>query len=110
MRKGLFAMYWSRLRLEDVFHSVFDDYLRSFEAALSNVEETATAFKITLDIPGVAKENVDISTEKGILTIKATRTAHIVYNRSYRLPESADRDGIMASVIDGVLIVIIPKV
>lgn len=89
--------------------------------------ETEGSFVIELDLPGVHPENVDISFERGTLTIQGTRAPTLqkpekgelrVYNaerlsgpfvRAIRLPEYVDGEHIEASYTNGVLTVSIPK-
>lgn len=75
------------------------------------------------DMPGVDCDNIDITLEKDILTIKGKPNTEeypgrsLAYSeygigdfqRSFSITDDVDRDGISASVIDGVLTVKIPK-
>ena len=78
---------------------------------------------LLLDMPGVEDSGVDLTLEKNILTIHAAPAAaayegkNLVYSeygvgdyrRSFSLSEEVDRDGITASLKDGVLKVRLPK-
>ncbi|RZA08917.1 MAG: Hsp20/alpha crystallin family protein, partial [Proteobacteria bacterium] len=66
------------MRTQDILfpNFFFDPALRSARAAApsdSHVEETADAYFIQLDTPGVPKENVRISAENRHLVIEAER-------------------------------------
>ncbi len=75
------------------------------------------------DLPGVDEKGIDVTLEKNVLTIKAKPAPvdlgdHKMlyaeygvgdYQRSFALSEEVDRDGITASIKDGVLTVRIPK-
>jgi len=89
--------------------------------------ETEHAYVIAADLPGVHAENVDVSFERGTLTISGTRAATLPssgepkprvhaserlsgsFARAVRLPEYVDGERIEASLVDGVLTVRIPK-
>jgi HSP20 family protein len=89
--------------------------------------ETDNTFVISLDVPGVHPENVDISFEQNTLTIKGTRSATIRkpekgelrvfttervagdFARAIRLPEYVDGEKIEANYSNGVLTITIPK-
>ncbi|MHC1479922.1 Hsp20/alpha crystallin family protein [Frateuria aurantia] len=89
-----------------------------------DIKEEAGRFVILADIPGVDPAHIDVSMEKGILTIKGERTAEAleagakftrserargVFYRRFALPDSADADGISARGQFGVLEIVIPK-
>lgn len=89
-----------------------------------DIKEEADRFVILADVPGVDPATIDVSMEKGILTIKGqrevedlqagakfTRTerARGVFHRRFALPDSADADGITARGKFGVLEIVIPK-
>jgi HSP20 family protein len=89
-----------------------------------DISENETEFTLLADIPGVAPEDIDISMEKGVLTIKGERKAENVeegenyrrverqsgqFYRRFTLPDSADADKIEAKSEHGVLKIIIPK-
>lgn len=89
--------------------------------------ELTDAFVVEADLPGVHPENVDVSFEQNVLTIKGSRGPTIqtpekgelrVYTaerltgqfaRSIRLPEYVEGDKIEASFAHGVLTVRVPK-
>jgi len=91
---------------------------------LVDINESETAYTLAADLPGITPEDIDISTEKGVLTIKGERKIqaqedsekhpHLerqngTFLRRFTLPESADTDGISAKSENGVLIISIPK-
>ena len=84
------------------------------------VQETGDAIVVQLDLPGVVKDQVDISLEDGVLSIAGSRTGSgspSLYNerafgdfrRSITLPSAVDSNHIQASYENGVLIVRMPK-
>lgn len=89
-----------------------------------DISEDDSAFTLLADIPGVDPKDIDISMEKGVLTIKGERSSENVeegenfrrverqsgqFYRRFTLPDSADADKIEATSKHGVLTVTIPK-
>ena len=75
------------------------------------------------DLPGVKKEDIEITLEKDVLTVKASRKfqagdpkeqlllgrSYGSVKRSFSLPDGLDQEHLTASLADGVLTVAIPK-
>ena len=75
------------------------------------------------DVPGVKKEDLEITLERGVLTVKGARQfeagnakeqlllgrAYGSFNRSFSLPENLDEEKLIATLTDGVLAVEIPR-
>ncbi|MGA0587330.1 Hsp20/alpha crystallin family protein [Dyella sp. KRB-257] len=128
-------MQWSATRMfpEEV-RQVFDRFFQTEDGDASNVvtsqwaphvdiREDDQRFVILADIPGVDPAQIEVSMEKGILTIKGERQApsgdnskytrveraHGVFHRRFTLPDSADAEGITATGKFGVLEIAIPK-
>jgi HSP20 family protein len=89
-----------------------------------DIREEDKRFVILADVPGVEPKDIEISMEKGILSIKGERKAEIkeeagkltriersygAFYRRFALPDSADADGITAAGKHGVLEISIPK-
>jgi HSP20 family protein len=89
-----------------------------------DISENEKAFILRADIPGVDPKDIEISMEKGVLTIKGERNSeNIEENESYRrverqsgqfyrrftLPDSVDADKVEAKSEHGVLSITIPK-
>jgi len=89
-----------------------------------DIKEEAGKFVIHADIPGVKPEEIDISMEDGVLTIKGEKKSESktekegykrverTYGSFYRrfsLPDTANAEAISASSKHGVLEVVIPK-
>ena len=109
----------------------FDDAFRSFkngEAASRvlpmDVHETKDELVIEASVPGIRPEDVDVTLERGHLTIKASRTrpengeAHRWlhreiwagdYVRTFVLPDTLQDDKAQADIEQGVLTLHIPK-
>jgi HSP20 family protein len=88
--------------------------------------EKKDAYVIRAELPGVDRENIDISFEKNVLTISGQKNALIeadseelrvfaaervsgTFSRSLRMPDYIDGEKIGAEYKDGVLTVTIPK-
>jgi HSP20 family protein len=88
-----------------------------------DIREEDTRFAIVADIPGVDPKDIEITMEKGVLSIRGERKApadengrltraereHGAFHRRFALPDVADADNIQASGKHGVLEISIPK-
>ena len=89
-----------------------------------DIHEEAERFVVVADVPGVDGKDIDITAEKGVLTIKGERRSERkssqdgyerveratgTFLRRFTLPESADAEAIKATHVNGVLEVTIPK-
>ena len=87
--------------------------------------ENDTAFLATVDLPGLSKDDVDISLEDNVLTLSGERTfkaengdgtkfrrlerAYGSFRRAFTLPPGVDVTKVEASFDNGVLSVTLPK-
>jgi HSP20 family protein len=89
-----------------------------------DVYEESERFAVLVDVPGVGPKDIEITAEKGVLTIRGERRAHTEeessayrrlerrsgkFLRRFTLPDSANLDAIGAKHTHGVLEVTIPK-
>jgi HSP20 family protein len=89
-----------------------------------DISERKDAYVVTVEVPGVKAEDLDITLEDGLLTIRGERRFtketseqqfHRVerryggFRRSITLPSQVQADQIEASFEDGVLEVVVPK-
>jgi HSP20 family protein len=89
-----------------------------------DILEEKERFVLRADLPGVSAEDIDISMDKGLLTIAGERREekseqaeglHRVeratgkFYRRFSLPETVNSDGISAKSVNGILEVSIPK-
>lgn len=89
-----------------------------------DIKEEENQFVIHADLPGVNPDDIDVSMENGVLTIKGEKNTEAktekdnykrverIYGSFYRrfsLPDTADNDAISAKTKNGVLDIVIPK-
>ena len=89
-----------------------------------DVREEAERFVVAADVPGVEGKDIEVTADKGVLTIRGERRpqsktsadgferferATGTFLRRFTLPESADAEAIKARHVNGVLEVTIPK-
>ncbi|CAK0752549.1 HSP20 family protein [Gammaproteobacteria bacterium] len=88
-----------------------------------DIHEERNRFILLADIPGVDPKDIDITMEKGILSIRGDRRITIeennalkrierprgIFHRRFVLPDTADSERISARGSNGVLEITIPK-
>lgn len=90
----------------------------------TDISETDTAYLIKAEIPGVNKEDVKVTLQDGMLTIKGERRqekeekdkkfhrierSYGSFLRSFRMPDDADESAVKAEFKDGMLNVTLAK-
>ncbi len=87
-----------------------------------DIFETAEGLAVVADLPGVAKENVEINVDNSLLTIKGKAKSILPgdplvreyqllnFFRQFELSDKVDRENIRAEMKFGVLSVYLPKV
>lgn len=89
----------------------------------ADVFETADEYRLLADMPGVSQEDLDVTLEKNILTLRGGRPEPAPkgftpawreyesgrYERTFALPDEIDRERIEAKLRDGVLELHLPK-
>ena len=93
-----------------------------------DIYETAAAYIITVEVPGVTREDVELAVEESRLVIRGRRAEerdrggaeavryHLVergygtFTRSFEFAEKVDVHGVGADLADGVLTITLPKV
>ena len=93
--------------------------------AATDVFEDDKGYTLEVDLPGVKLKDVDIELHEGTLTIAGERhlgrdeksegyrrveRSYGRFERSFRLPKHIDESGIEATMKEGVLRVVLPKV
>lgn len=122
----------SMLGFQNDFDRLFNSFINMPEeetsyAAFSpsvDIEEKEREFRITVELPGLKKEEIKIDIKDNLLSIsgekkKGKKTEDENYyraertfgsfQRTFRLPEYADKDNIAAEYKNGILTVSIPK-
>ena len=91
-----------------------------------DVYETPARYVVTAELPGLAREQVEIAVQDNRLTIRGVRPAagagnaashyhqieraHGSFERTFEFVDAVDQDAISADLRDGVLTVTLPKV
>jgi len=120
---------WDPVRL---FDRMVDDVMHASLGTATNartyapevdVRSNADRVLFSFDVPGVKKEDLDITLENGVLTVKGSRKfgptapkeqlllgrSYGTFSRSFSLPEHLDEEKLAATLADGVLTIEIPK-
>ncbi len=114
-------------RFSDIMDEFFNDAINanrdSFVPSI-DISESDDQFMISAELPGMKKEDINISLENGRLSLSGERTFkqeeegktfHRVetkygsFNRSFQLPDNVDEDSIQASYENGLLNITINK-
>lgn len=89
-----------------------------------DIEEHADKYVLHADVPGVDPKDIEITLEKGVLTLSGSREKAVEqkevesrrieritgrFLRRFTLPESVDAEAVKASGKHGVLQIVIPK-
>jgi HSP20 family protein len=108
---------------------LFDDLDRSWiverrsSAPEVELHETEKALGVRVDLPGLTEDDVQITLDKGSLTLRAQRAPRVPegysvhrqerhpfsFARTLALPCRIDADGVQATMKDGVLHLVLPK-
>ena len=90
----------------------------------TDVKETDAALFVYVELPGLHKDDVEVSLENSVLEVRGERrfakddtkeTYHRrerlygKFSRSFRLPRNVDGAGVSASFVDGLLTLELPK-
>ncbi len=119
--------------LQDEFDRLFDGFLttRNEEGVTTmwtprvDLSETADAYVVELDVPGVSREDININFHDNTLSISGERKSekkeegkgeyvrverqYGSFYRSFTLPKTVDTEKIDARYEDGVLVITVPK-
>lgn len=92
-----------------------------FQAPRADIVETEEAYVLTLDMPGVAREGLEISVDREELVITGRKSHHgfekallresvpFGYRRVFALESLVDREKVQAKLDQGVLRLELPK-
>ena len=111
-------------RLREFFEEPVDGMWSAGWMAATEIEELDTEFTITMELPGVKQDAIDIEYENGVLSIRGEKTEESErkqpqllvweryygkFQRSFVLPKAIDVDKVKADFKDGILTVRLPK-
>ena len=80
-----------------------DEALRSTSNRACAYTQDETAFNVTLDVPGIAKDQLNIAIEGAIVRITSKEGAPRSYQAAYELPQDIDTTQSAAKLENGVL-------
>ena len=98
--------------------------IADFFAPDADAAATKDAYVINVELPGVSADNVDVSVQDHVLTVKGEKTSeheekgksyffserrYGAFQRSFRLPPDVSEDAISADFKDGILTLQVPK-
>jgi HSP20 family protein len=113
-----------RREIDRLFEDTFARDGSSWTPAV-DIHETENEIKVELELPGLKPDDVEITAENGVLTIRGEKHSerkegeqsryHIVersygsFMRTFQLPQGVDEDQIEAEFENGILTLRIPK-
>ena len=116
-RTGLWPSLYDPLRN-------FGHRLAEWLSPPSEASAGKSAYDISMELPGVAEEDIDLSVADGVVTVRGEKKTQTeksgdtwyfserqygAFSRSFRLPEDADGANASATMKDGVLHISVPK-
>lgn len=87
-----------------VNESFFANAPRGFQ-----VEQDDKAWTVTLDVPGIAREDLAITIEGAVVRIETKAEARRAFKAAYELPQDIDVDATTAKLEHGVLTLALAK-
>lgn len=120
------SLFDRSLFMDDLFNEFFDMFNRPLPAngnVLSppiDIDETEDAYLVSMDMPGVPKENINLDLNGNILTVtgeRGTRSeeagkkerSYVKFQRSLSLPNTVDINKVEANCENGLLEIFLPK-
>lgn len=114
------------------FARLFDTFFNTQDEEVSNrtwtppvdIQETEEGYKLQAELPGLTKEDIQITLENNVLRLSGERTFekdvkkesyHRIertygnFTRSFALPHQVNAEGVQAAFENGVLTVTVPK-
>jgi HSP20 family protein len=98
--------------------------LADWLAPAAEASQSGEAYRIAIELPGVAEDDIHVTIEDGVLQIRGEKKSEREekgdtwyfserqfgsFSRSFRLPSDADAGAVKADMKDGVLTVTLPK-
>lgn len=93
-------------------------------APASEASSGEDGYRIALELPGVAEEDIHLAVDGGVVTVKGEKKSsreekgdtwyfserqYGAFSRSFRLPSDADEANVAAAIKDGVLTISVPR-
>lgn len=103
----------------------FGTRLAEWLSPASDASADKEAYKITMELPGVAEDDIHLSMQSGVLSVKGEKKTsreekgedwffserqYGSFARTFRLPADADEGKVKADLKDGVLTITVAKV
>ena len=79
----------------------------------ANIDETDKGYSIAVEMPGLSRNDIEVSLENDYLTVSGTREngkTKTIYTRSWSLGENVTQEGITARYDAGLLYIEVPTV
>jgi HSP20 family protein len=103
------------------FDSLLGDFPVMNQSAIADIRENDKAYVLSIEVPGIPMEDIDISVSGNLLSVRAERKEEEgdkkMFRRQYRsiqqsfsLPTTVDSDKVEAQLDCGILEVMLPKV
>ena len=128
-------MFLTKYRPSNTLDNVLDDFFpfckewtssnqgkEGFRLPKTNINESDKEFRLTMEMPGVERKDVDVAVENDYIVITGEKTEKTeaegllrreirseTFRRSFLLDSSVDRENIKAKLESGVLKVTLPK-
>lgn len=82
-----------------------ENTVRTWSSPAVDLFEGDRGYLLVADVPGVEPEAMEVTLERGQLSIRAPRADLIEagYRRAFQVPDDVDPDGVRATVAEGVL-------
>ena len=121
-QSALYPLRNLQTELDTMFqHFPFQAGISSRWSPRVNTHETEDAYLVAVDLPGVSTEDVTISLDKGVLTVRGERKspfglngeakpqANGKFEHSLSVPDAVDTEAIDATYKDGVMTITLRK-
>ncbi len=102
----------------------FGTRLAEFLSPAADASSDDDAYRISMELPGVAEDDISVTVKDGVVTIRGekrsstekqgetwyfTERQYGSFSRAFRLPADADEGTVKASLNEGVLTLTLPK-
>jgi HSP20 family protein len=102
----------------------FGGKLADWLAPAAEASSGEDAYRITMELPGVAEEDIHLTVENGVVSVKGEKKTereekgdtwyfserqYGSFQRSFRMPADADEAKVAADLKDGVLTITVPR-